>query len=47
MARDIELNLYLDGARKAGLPMCTSAAFVKANPDMKPLPECDLNRTKS
>ncbi len=46
-ARDVELNLYLDGARKAGLPMCASKEFVKANPDLKPLPECELIRSKT
>jgi adenylate cyclase len=43
-ARDVELNLFLDGHRKAGLPVCTTEAQLATYPDMKRLPQCDAER---
>jgi len=46
-ARDIELKLYLDGVRKAGLPVCATEAYLQAHKDIKPLSDCEKDRVKS
>lgn len=46
-ARDAELNLLLEGHRKAGLPVCASEAQLEEYPDMKRLPECEAERAGS
>jgi TolB-like protein len=43
-ARQAELDLYLDGIRKAGLPVCASATALKQRPEMKRLPICEQAR---
>ena len=40
-ARQAELDLYLDGIRKAGLPVCASATALQQRPEMKRLPICE------
>ena len=40
-ARATELNLFLDSHRKAGLPVCATAAQLAKYPDMKRLEQCD------
>jgi tetratricopeptide (TPR) repeat protein len=44
-ARDVELNLFLDSNRKAGLPLCATEAQLAKYPDMKRLEQCE--RAKS
>jgi tetratricopeptide (TPR) repeat protein len=44
LARDIELNLFLDGNRKAGLPLCATEAQLAKYPDMKRLEQCEQQR---
>ena len=39
-ARSDEPSLFIDGARKAGLPLCASAGQWKLWPDMYPVPDC-------
>ncbi len=39
-ARQAELDLYLDGIRKAGLPVCASATALQQRPEMNRLPIC-------
>jgi adenylate cyclase len=39
-ARQSELDLYLDGIRKAGLPICTSEAYMNKQADIKRLAVC-------
>jgi adenylate cyclase len=46
-ARDIELNLFLDGHRKAGLPVCATEAQLTKYRDMTRLPLCEQQRLKS
>ena len=46
-ARDTELKLYLDGVRKAGLPICATEAYLQSHKDVKPLPDCEKTRVKS
>ena len=46
-ARDVELNRFLDSNRKAGLPLCATAAQLAKYPDMQRLDECDAQRVKS
>ena len=46
-ARDIELNQFLDGHRKAGLPLCAPEAQLAKYPDMKRLTQCEAQRVKS
>jgi TolB-like protein/class 3 adenylate cyclase len=46
-ARDVELNLFLDGHRKAGLPLCATEAQLAKYPDMKRLEQCDAERARS
>jgi TolB-like protein/class 3 adenylate cyclase len=46
-ARETELNLFLDGNRKAGLPICATEAQLAKYPDMKRLPACEAERAKS
>jgi TolB-like protein/tetratricopeptide (TPR) repeat protein len=43
-ARQAELDLYLDGIRKAGLPVCASATVLQQRPAMKRLPACEQAR---
>jgi hypothetical protein len=43
-ARDVELNLFLDGHRKAKLPLCASEAQLAKYPDMKRLNRCEQQR---
>jgi hypothetical protein len=43
-ARQTELDLYLDGIRKAGLPVCASATALQQRPEMKRLPICEQAR---
>jgi TolB-like protein/cytochrome c-type biogenesis protein CcmH/NrfG len=43
-ARQAELDLYLDGIRKAGLPVCASATALQQRPEMKQLPICEQAR---
>ena len=43
-AREAELNLFLDSHRKAGLPVCATAAQLAKHPDMKRLEQCDAQR---
>jgi hypothetical protein len=46
-ARDVELNRFLDGHRKAGLPLCASEVQLAKYPDMKRLEQCEQQRAKS
>jgi TolB-like protein/class 3 adenylate cyclase/Tfp pilus assembly protein PilF len=46
-SRDIELNLFLDSNRKAGLPVCATEAQLANYPDMKRLGQCEQQRAKS
>jgi hypothetical protein len=39
--------LYLEGLRKAGLPVCATAEQLAKYPDIKPLPECEAERAKA
>ncbi len=39
--------LYLDGLRRAGLPLCATAEQLARYPGIKPLPECDAERAKA
>jgi TolB-like protein/class 3 adenylate cyclase/Tfp pilus assembly protein PilF len=39
-ARQTELDLYLDGIRKAGLPICASEVYRSKQPDLKRLAAC-------
>jgi hypothetical protein len=45
--RDTELNLFVDGVRDAGLPVCASDAVLAKEPDLKRLPLCERERAKS
>ena len=47
LGRDVELNLFLDGHRKAGLPVCATEAQLANYPDMKRLEQCKQQRAKS
>ncbi len=47
LARDIELHLFLDANRKAGLPICATEAQLAKSPDMTRLPQCEQQRLKS
>ena len=47
LGRDVELNLFLDGHRKAGLPVCATEAQLAKFPDMTRLPLCEQQRLKS
>jgi Tfp pilus assembly protein PilF len=47
LGRDVELNLFLDGHRKAGLPVCATEAQLAKSPDIKRLPLCEQQRLKS
>lgn len=40
-------ELYLEGLRKAGLPVCATAAQLARYPGVKLLPGCDAERTKA
>jgi TolB-like protein len=40
-------ELYLEGLRKAGLPVCATAEQLAKFPGTKPLPECDAERAKA
>ena len=40
-------ELFLDGARKAGLPICATEALLAKDPDIKHLAECDAERAHS
>jgi tetratricopeptide (TPR) repeat protein len=42
--RDVELNRFLDGHRKAGLPLCAMEAQLAKYPDMKRLEQCEAER---
>jgi hypothetical protein len=44
LSRDVELNLFLDGHRKAGLPICATEAHLPKYPDMKRLEQCEAQR---
>jgi tetratricopeptide (TPR) repeat protein len=46
-ARDVELNRFLDGHRKAGLPLCATEAQIARYPDMRRLEQCHAERAKS
>jgi TolB-like protein/class 3 adenylate cyclase/Tfp pilus assembly protein PilF len=46
-ARDVELNLFLDGHREAKLPLCATEAQLEMSPDMTRLPQCDAERARS
>ncbi len=46
-ARDVELNRFLDGHPKAGLPVCATEAQLAKSPDMKRLEQCEQQRAKS
>lgn len=43
-ARDVEMNLFLDSIKKAGLPLCATAAQLAKYPDMKRLEQCEAQR---
>jgi tetratricopeptide (TPR) repeat protein len=43
-SRETELNLFLDGHRKAGLPLCATEAQLAKYPDMKRLEQCEQQR---
>jgi TolB-like protein/tetratricopeptide (TPR) repeat protein len=43
-SRDTELNLFLDSHKKAGLPLCATAAQLAKYPDMKRLEQCEAQR---
>ena len=45
-ARDEESNLFADGAKKAGLPMCASEATLKAQSNLLRLKACNQERAK-
>jgi TolB-like protein/class 3 adenylate cyclase len=45
--RDTEMNLYFDGLRKAGVPICASDSLLAARPDLKRLAVCEQERAKS
>ena len=47
LGRDVELNLFLDGHRKAGLPVCATEARLAKSPDIKRLQLCEQQRLKS
>ena len=38
---ELAQELFLDGARKAGLPICATEALLAKDPDIKHLAECD------
>jgi hypothetical protein len=44
-ARGVELHLFPEGHRKAGLPLCATEAQVAKCPDMKHLEQCEAHRT--
>ena len=46
-AREKEVNLFLEGARKAGLPTCVSADELKQRQDLLRLKACDAQRAIS
>jgi hypothetical protein len=46
-SRDVELNRFLDGHRKTGLPICATEAQLAQYPDMKRLEQCEAERAKS
>ncbi len=43
-ARDVDMNLFLDSHKKAGLPVCAAAAQLAKYPDMKRLEQCEAQR---
>ena len=43
-ARESELTLFLDSHRKAGLPLCATAAQLAKYRDMKRLEQCEAQR---
>jgi TolB-like protein/class 3 adenylate cyclase/Tfp pilus assembly protein PilF len=43
-ARETELSLFLDGVKKAGLPLCATEAQLAKYPDMKRLEMCEAQR---
>jgi TolB-like protein/Tfp pilus assembly protein PilF len=47
LGRDVELKLFLDSHRKAGLPLCATEGQLQKFPDMKRLPECEAERARS
>jgi tetratricopeptide (TPR) repeat protein len=47
LARDIELHLFLDANRKAGLPICATEAQLAKYPEMARLEQCEQQRAKS
>ncbi len=46
-ARDTEPLLFAEGARKAGLPVCATAAQLQQWPDMKRLAACEQQRMQN
>jgi TolB-like protein/class 3 adenylate cyclase/tetratricopeptide (TPR) repeat protein len=46
-AMERETELFAEGARKAGLPACATAAELKDNPNMIHVKSCDAERAKS
>jgi TolB-like protein len=46
-SREVELSLFLDSHRKAGLPICATEAQLAKYPDMKRLPQCEAERARS
>jgi hypothetical protein len=47
LSRDVEMNLFLDSNRKAGMPLCATEAQLEKYPDMKRLDQCEQQRAKS
>jgi hypothetical protein len=46
-ANDGDRKLFIDGVRKAGLPVCAEHSYLKASPDVPPLEECSMARSAS
>jgi TolB-like protein len=46
-ARQVDLDLYLDGLRRAGLPVCMSAKALQRWPEIKRLVVCEQARARS
>jgi hypothetical protein len=40
-------ELYLEGLRKAGLPVCATAEQLAKYPSIKRLPECEAERARA
>lgn len=46
-ARKEDEDLFVDGFRVAGLPVCMTAEEIAKFPTLKPRPECQAERAKS